>query len=298
MERAGWCRRCSPTATAKCWCPRAKARAHERPDARVRARVVRWRSLLAVSRSAASALDAAARRSCATTQDARKADVSRRSVDATRSADACRRNRAARSRSRGPGKFRWTYDKPYEQLIVGDGEKLWIYDPDLNQVTCESSTRRSARTPAALLAGDDDVEKAFELTRRPAAATAWIGSTRCRSDEDSRLRAASRLGFDRAALARDGTARQLRPDHAADPLRATFERNPQARRRTTVPLHAAARAPMSSSELIFSRVAQSGDAAGRAPAPDRPRRGRRPAAPARPGQAAARSPSSRASRIR
>ena len=34
-----------------------------------------------------------------------------------------------------PGRFRWTYDKPYEQLIVGDGQKLWIYDQDLNQVT-------------------------------------------------------------------------------------------------------------------------------------------------------------------
>src|SRR5689334_4293065 len=34
-----------------------------------------------------------------------------------------------------PGKFRWEYRKPNEQLIVGDGERLWIYDPDLNQVT-------------------------------------------------------------------------------------------------------------------------------------------------------------------
>ena len=33
-----------------------------------------------------------------------------------------------------PGKFRWSYEKPYEQLIVGDGDKLWIYDRDLNQV--------------------------------------------------------------------------------------------------------------------------------------------------------------------
>src|SRR6187455_3621391 len=33
-----------------------------------------------------------------------------------------------------PGKFRWAYEKPYEQLIVGDGSKLWIYDRDLNQV--------------------------------------------------------------------------------------------------------------------------------------------------------------------
>ena len=34
-----------------------------------------------------------------------------------------------------PGKFRWDYEKPYQQVIVGDGEKLWIYDKDLDQVT-------------------------------------------------------------------------------------------------------------------------------------------------------------------
>src|SRR3954453_6035091 len=33
-----------------------------------------------------------------------------------------------------PGKFRWTYDKPFEQLIVGDGTRVWVYDRDLNQV--------------------------------------------------------------------------------------------------------------------------------------------------------------------
>ena len=33
-----------------------------------------------------------------------------------------------------PGKFRWSVDKPYQQLLVGDGERVWIYDPDLNQV--------------------------------------------------------------------------------------------------------------------------------------------------------------------
>jgi outer membrane lipoprotein carrier protein len=34
-----------------------------------------------------------------------------------------------------PGKFRWVYEKPYEQLIVGDGTRIWFYDRDLNQVT-------------------------------------------------------------------------------------------------------------------------------------------------------------------
>lgn len=62
-----------------------------------------------------------------------------------------------------PGKFRWTYSKPYEQLIVGDGEKLWIYDKDLNQVTQRKLDKALGSSPAALLAGADDIEKHFSL---------------------------------------------------------------------------------------------------------------------------------------
>ena len=62
-----------------------------------------------------------------------------------------------------PGKFRWVYDKPVDQLIVGDGERVWIHDRDLNQVTVRKLTRALGSTPAALLAGSAEVEKAFEL---------------------------------------------------------------------------------------------------------------------------------------
>ncbi|MEO8006533.1 MAG: outer membrane lipoprotein chaperone LolA [Betaproteobacteria bacterium] len=62
-----------------------------------------------------------------------------------------------------PGKFRWTYDKPYEQLIVGDGEKLWIYDKELNQVTRRNLDKAIGSSPAALLSGADDVDKYFSL---------------------------------------------------------------------------------------------------------------------------------------
>jgi outer membrane lipoprotein carrier protein len=58
-----------------------------------------------------------------------------------------------------PGKFRWVYDKPVDQVIVGDGDRVWIYDRGLAQVTA----RALGSTPAALLAGSTDVEKAFEL---------------------------------------------------------------------------------------------------------------------------------------
>ena len=62
-----------------------------------------------------------------------------------------------------PGKFRWVYAKPVDQVIVGDGERVWIHDRDLNQVTVRKLSRALGSTPAALLAGSADVEKAFEL---------------------------------------------------------------------------------------------------------------------------------------
>jgi outer membrane lipoprotein carrier protein len=62
-----------------------------------------------------------------------------------------------------PGKFRWEYLKPYKQLVVGDGEKLWLYDPDLNQVTVRKLDKAIGSSPAALLAGDAEIEKNFNL---------------------------------------------------------------------------------------------------------------------------------------
>lgn len=62
-----------------------------------------------------------------------------------------------------PGKFRWVYTKPYAQLIVGDGKKLWIYDEDLDQVTVRTLDQAIGESPAALLAGNNDIEKLFNL---------------------------------------------------------------------------------------------------------------------------------------
>ena len=62
-----------------------------------------------------------------------------------------------------PGKFRWTYDKPFDQLIVGDGEKVWVYDRDLNQVIVRKLDAALGATPAALLAGDNALENNFAL---------------------------------------------------------------------------------------------------------------------------------------
>jgi len=63
-----------------------------------------------------------------------------------------------------PGKFRWQYDKPYEQLIVGDGSRLWVYDKDLNQVSVRKLDQALGDSPAALLAGSNEIEKIYNLT--------------------------------------------------------------------------------------------------------------------------------------
>jgi outer membrane lipoprotein carrier protein len=62
-----------------------------------------------------------------------------------------------------PGKFIWTYQKPYEQMLQADGEKLYIYDKDLNQVTIRKLGNALGSSPAAILFGSNDLEKNFTL---------------------------------------------------------------------------------------------------------------------------------------
>lgn len=77
-----------------------------------------------------------------------------------------------------PGKFRWDYAAPYEQVIVGDGVKLWLYDVDLEQVTVKSLGDVIAGTPAALLAGDNSIEKYFALKNAgEAGGLEWLEAT-------------------------------------------------------------------------------------------------------------------------
>ena len=63
-----------------------------------------------------------------------------------------------------PGRFRWEYDRPHEQLIVGDGKRVWLYDKELNQVTVRRMDRALGSSPAAILAGSNDIEKDYALS--------------------------------------------------------------------------------------------------------------------------------------
>ncbi len=62
-----------------------------------------------------------------------------------------------------PGKLRWEIQKPYPQLVVGDGEKVWIHDPELQQVTVRKAGQAIGSSPAALLSGSNELEKNFTL---------------------------------------------------------------------------------------------------------------------------------------
>ncbi len=65
-----------------------------------------------------------------------------------------------------PDRFRFAYTKPFEQLIVADGQKVWIYDSDLNQVSSRKFSQALGATPAALLAGSD-LSRDFDLVALP-----------------------------------------------------------------------------------------------------------------------------------
>src|SRR5438132_4952268 len=94
-----------------------------------------------------------------------------------------------------PGKFRWTYEKPHKQVLVADGAKLWIHDPDLNQVTVKRIDQAISSTPAALLAGKDDITALFTLRDAGAAdGLSWVEATPKAQD----------TGFERVRLGLNG----------------------------------------------------------------------------------------------
>ena len=122
-----------------------------------------------------------------------------------------------------PGRFRWVYDKPADQVIVGDGTRVWIYDRQLNQVTVRKMTAALGSTPAALLAGSSGIEKAFALSDSGEKdGLEWM-------DAKPREREA---GFERVRMGfgKDGLQAMELTDHFGQTTHLRFsklERNPQ-----------------------------------------------------------------------
>jgi outer membrane lipoprotein carrier protein len=76
-----------------------------------------------------------------------------------------------------PSRFRFVYEKPYAQTVVGDGTKVWIYDPDLNQVSSRKMGDALGTTPAALLVSND-IDQAFTLADQPpSGGLDWVQAT-------------------------------------------------------------------------------------------------------------------------
>ena len=97
-----------------------------------------------------------------------------------------------------PNRFRFAYSKPFEQLIVSDGAKVWLYDMDLNQVSVRAMSQALAATPAALLAGGA-MDKDFALSALPSRdGLDWVQALP-RAKEGSV--ASLRIGFRGKALA-------------------------------------------------------------------------------------------------
>lgn len=68
-----------------------------------------------------------------------------------------------------PGQLRWHTDAPLEQLLVSDGKQVWLYDPDLEQVTIQALDQRLTHTPALLLSGDiSQIRESFEIEHKEA----------------------------------------------------------------------------------------------------------------------------------
>ena len=92
-----------------------------------------------------------------------------------------------------PGKLRWDIQKPYPQLVGGDGEKIWIYDTELKQITVRKAGQAIGGSPAALLSGENDLEKNFTLKEAgEAEGMAWVEATPKASDSGFE---SVRLGF-------------------------------------------------------------------------------------------------------
>ncbi len=98
-----------------------------------------------------------------------------------------------------PGKFRWDYTEPSEQLVLADGKQIWFYDKDLAQANVRDMDAALANTPASLLSGNGSVSTQFDVKALPpAGGLEWFQLIPKRADTDFQL---VRMGFDKGELA-------------------------------------------------------------------------------------------------
>ncbi len=77
-----------------------------------------------------------------------------------------------------PGRFRWDYEPPNEQSIIGNGKKVWLYDIELEQITVRSQEQSLGKTPATLLAGGSDIKSNYDIQDLgQSGALSWVRMT-------------------------------------------------------------------------------------------------------------------------
>ena len=121
-----------------------------------------------------------------------------------------------------PGKFRWDVVRPFEQLIVTDGEKLYFYDKDLKQVTVRKVGDAISATPAAILFGSNDLEASFTLKELgPRDGLEWLEALpKSRESGFEKIQIGFRNGLPEAMEVRDAFSQVTRFTFRA------LERNP------------------------------------------------------------------------
>ena len=98
------------------------------------------------------------------------------------------RSAAGRLYLQRPGKFRWDYSKPSEQIILADGKQIWFYDKDLAQANVRDMDASLASTPASLLSGEGSVTTQFDVTSLPpSAGLQWYQLIPKHADTDFKL---------------------------------------------------------------------------------------------------------------
>ena len=99
-----------------------------------------------------------------------------------------------------PGKFRWNYSEPYEQSIIADGEKIWIYDQDLEQVTVREMSEILADSPALLLSNEVAISEEFIVTLQPESKESGYEWFMLKPKSDDKQYADIRLAFEETKL--------------------------------------------------------------------------------------------------
>jgi outer membrane lipoprotein carrier protein len=108
------------------------------------------------------------------------------------------RSAAGRLYLQRPGKFRWDYSQPSEQLVLADGKQIWFYDKDLAQANVRDMDTSLASTPASLLSGSASIATQFNVTAMPpSGGLQWFQLVPKHPDTDFQL---VKIGFDKGEL--------------------------------------------------------------------------------------------------